>query len=82
VREDDDDDYDDENEPPPPVTGPIQWLTVDPGRQYIGSFHPESQSLTEWEAGVYITGTVAKVPTSTGNSDNTSAIPLQKMQKK
>ena len=34
-------DVDDDNIDPQVLPLTIKWLTVDPGRQYIGSFHPE-----------------------------------------
>ena len=33
------------------VVGPLKWLSTDPGRQRIGSFHPHEAK--DWEDGVY-----------------------------
>ena len=34
------------------MSGPISWVTIDPGQQRIGSFHPITEG--DWTEGAYI----------------------------
>jgi hypothetical protein len=48
---------------PGSVTGPLTWLTENPGRQLLtGSFHPVSDE--RWTDGAYVAGETAKLKLS------------------
>merc|ERR1719223_2660065 len=41
------------------VRGPLKWLTVDPGQQTVGSFHPITTG--EWSEGVHLSNATGRL---------------------
>eukprot|EP00698_Gefionella_okellyi_P013645 TRINITY_DN3753_c0_g1_i1.p1 TRINITY_DN3753_c0_g1~~TRINITY_DN3753_c0_g1_i1.p1 ORF type:complete len:1021 (-),score=240.75 TRINITY_DN3753_c0_g1_i1:78-3140(-) len=55
------------------VEGEAKWITADPGRQYIGSFHP---SDGDWQLGVYLDSPAQKLFDAAAAHNTTTALAI------